>query len=144
MFLLEFDAHLTRFEWTKVPISLYIDICVHRPRYCRKIFQVPIACTGPLVSCPTIWSLYWYLGFCNDGQILPLWAHLYFTSSYRGSPPCTLSQHPDNRETWYSNVLQQLVTSLQSNRFNLRDSHLLLVFNLFLNKMWLEGCTVTG
>ena len=36
-----------------------------------------------LVSCPTIWSLYWYLSFCNDH----------------------LSQHPDNRETWYSNVL---------------------------------------
>ena len=33
-----------------------------------------------LVSCPTRWSLYWYLGFCND-------------------------QHPDNRETGYSNVL---------------------------------------
>ena len=39
------------------------------------------------------------------GQILPLWAHLYFTPGYRGLPPCTLSQHPDNRETGYSNVL---------------------------------------
>ena len=27
------------------------------------------------------------------GQILPLWAHLYFTPGYRGLPPCTLSQH---------------------------------------------------
>ena len=34
-----------------------------------------------------------------------VWAHLYFTPGYRGSPPCTLSQHPDNRETGYSNVL---------------------------------------
>ena len=33
---------------------------------------------GILVSCPTRWSLYWYLGFCDD-----------------------LSQHPDNREKWY-------------------------------------------
>ena len=52
---------------------------------------------------------YWHPLFAKNGvqigQILPLWAHLYFTSSYRGSPPCTLSQHPDNRETWYSNVL---------------------------------------
>ena len=39
------------------------------------------------------------------GQILPLWAYLYFTPGYRGLPPCTLSQHPDNRETGYSNVL---------------------------------------
>ena len=31
--------------------------------------------------------------------------HLYFTSGYRGFPPCTLSQHPDSRETGYSNVL---------------------------------------
>ena len=39
------------------------------------------------------------------GQNLPLWAYLYFTPGYRGLPPCTLSQHPDNRETGYSNVL---------------------------------------
>ena len=25
--------------------------------------------------------------------------HLYFTDAYRRSPPCTLSQHPDSRET---------------------------------------------
>ena len=37
---------------------------------------------GRLVSCPTRWSLYLYLGFSNDH----------------------LSQHPDNRETGYSNV----------------------------------------
>ena len=30
---------------------------------------------------------------------------LLFTSAYRGFPPCTLSQHPDNKETGYSNVL---------------------------------------
>ena len=40
------------------------------------------------------------------GQLLPLWAHFHFTPGYRGSPPCTLSQHPDNRETGYSNVLE--------------------------------------
>ena len=34
-----------------------------------------------LVSCPTRWSLYWYLDFCDDHH------------------------HPDNRETGYSNVL---------------------------------------
>ena len=39
------------------------------------------------------------------GQILLLWPNLYFTSGYRGSPPCTLSHYPDNRETGYSNVL---------------------------------------
>jgi len=27
--------------------------------------------------------------------------------AYRGSPPCTLSHHPDNRETGYSNVLEE-------------------------------------
>ena len=42
------------------------------------------------------------------GQILLLWPNLYFTSGYRGSPPCTLSHYPDNRETGYSNVLDQL------------------------------------
>ena len=39
------------------------------------------------------------------GQIWLLWPHLYFTPAYRGSPPCTLFQHPDNREIGYSNVL---------------------------------------
>ena len=39
------------------------------------------------------------------GQICPLWPQLYSTSAYRGLPPCTLSQHQDNRETGYSNVL---------------------------------------
>ena len=34
-----------------------------------------------------------------------LWLPLYFTAGYRGSPPCTLSQYPDNRETGYSNLL---------------------------------------
>ena len=39
------------------------------------------------------------------GQIWLLWPHLYFTPAYRGSPPCTLFQHPDNKEIGYSNVL---------------------------------------
>ena len=39
------------------------------------------------------------------GLIWPPWPRLYFTSAYRGSPPCTLFQHPDNREIGYSNVL---------------------------------------
>ena len=43
------------------------------------------------------------------GQLLPLWAHFHFTPGYRGSPPCTLSQHPDNRETGYSNVLRAAI-----------------------------------
>ena len=37
-----------------------------------------------------------------------------FTSIYRGSPPYTLSQNPDNRETGYSNVLDQPWTSVLS------------------------------
>ena len=39
------------------------------------------------------------------GEIWPTWPHLYSISAYRGLPPCTLSQHQDNRETGYSNVL---------------------------------------
>ena len=38
-------------------------------------------------------------------QNLPLWRHLHFTPAYMGSPPCTLSQHPNIKETGYSNVL---------------------------------------
>ena len=52
---------------------------------------------------------YWHVLFAKNGvqigQIWPLWPHQYFTAGYRGSPPCTLSQYPDNRETGYSNVL---------------------------------------
>ena len=52
---------------------------------------------------------YWHVLFAKNGvqidQIWPVWLHLYFTSGYRGFPPCTLSQHPDSRETGYSNVL---------------------------------------
>ena len=52
---------------------------------------------------------YWYGLFAKNrvqiGQIWLLWPHLYFTPAYRGSPPCTLFQHPDNREIGYSNVL---------------------------------------
>ena len=44
------------------------------------------------------------------GQIWPVWLHIYFTSGYRGFPPCTLSQHPDSRETGCSNVLSWLHT----------------------------------
>ena len=39
-------------------------------------------------------------------QNLPLWRHLHFTPAYMGSPPCTLSQHPNIKETGYSNVLE--------------------------------------
>ena len=39
------------------------------------------------------------------GQFWPPWPPVYFTDAYRGSPPCTLCHHPDNRETGYSNVL---------------------------------------
>ena len=52
---------------------------------------------------------YWHGLFAKNGvQIGQFWAPrppLYFTDAYRGSPPCTLSHHPDNRETGYSNVL---------------------------------------
>ena len=44
---------------------------------------IPFSSSSSLVSCPTRWCLYCYLGFCDDH----------------------LSQHPDNRETGYSNVL---------------------------------------
>ena len=46
------------------------------------------------------------------GLIWPPWPRLYFTSAYRGSPPCTLFQHPDNREIGYSNVLPRPQMSL--------------------------------
>ena len=39
-------------------------------------------------------------------QNLPLWRHLHFTPAYMGSPPCTLSHHPNIKETGYSNVLR--------------------------------------
>ena len=48
----------------------------------------------------------------NGVQIGQFWAPrppLYFTDAYRGSPPCTLSHHPDNRETGCSNVLIWMV-----------------------------------
>ena len=52
---------------------------------------------------------YWYGLFAKNrvqiGQIWPLWPNIHFTGPYRGSPPCTLSQHPNSRETGYSNVL---------------------------------------
>ena len=38
-------------------------------------------------------------------QIWPQQPLKHFTAAYRGSPPCTQSQHPINRETGYSNVL---------------------------------------
>ena len=59
---------------------------------------------------------YWHVLFAKNGvqidQIWPVWLHLYFTSGYRGFPPCTLSQHPDSRETGYSNVLLGIWTWL--------------------------------
>ena len=39
-------------------------------------------------------------------QIWPRQTLKHFTAAYRGFPPCTQSQHPINRETGYSNVLQ--------------------------------------
>ena len=43
---------------------------------------------------------------CQDwGANVRIEEKLYFTSGYRGFPPYTLSQHPDNKETGYSNVL---------------------------------------
>ena len=45
---------------------------------------------------------YWHGLFAKKrvqiGQFLPQWPHLYFPSAYRGSPPCTLSRHPNIRE----------------------------------------------
>ena len=38
-------------------------------------------------------------------QIWPQQPLKHFTAAYRGSPPCTQSQHPINRETGNSNVL---------------------------------------
>ena len=52
-----------------------------RPPWTTEGFH---GCPG-IVRCPTRWPLYWYLGFWDDH----------------------LSQHPDNRETGYSNVLAQ-------------------------------------
>ena len=52
---------------------------------------------------------YWFGLFAKKrikiAQIWPLWRHLHFTAAYMGSPPCTLSQHPNIKETGYSNVL---------------------------------------
>ena len=52
---------------------------------------------------------YWFGLFAKNriqiAQIWPLWRHLHFTAAYMGSPPCTLSQHPNIKETGYSNVL---------------------------------------
>ena len=56
------------------------------------------------------------------GQILPLWAHLYFTPGYRGWPPCTMSHHPDNRETGYSKVLGTSLTA-QADQFGQDTLH---------------------
>ena len=53
----------------------------------------------------------WTSTFCNNkkqaqiDQFEPLWTHSCFTDAYRGLPPCTLSQNPDDRESGYSNVL---------------------------------------
>ena len=41
-------------------------------------------------------------------QIWPQQPLKHFTAAYRGSPPCTQSQHPINRETGNSNVLSML------------------------------------
>ena len=44
----------------------------------------------------------------NWGANVSIEENLYFTSGYRGFPPYTLSQHPDNREIGDSNVLGPL------------------------------------
>ena len=49
----------------------------------RRSSSTQVKLIFPPVSCPTISSLYLYFGFCNDH----------------------LSHNPDNKETWYSNVL---------------------------------------
>ena len=58
---------------------------------------------------------YWFGLFAKKriqiAQIWPLWRHLHFTAAYMGSPPCTLSQHPNIKETGYSNVLGTWVRS---------------------------------
>ena len=70
---------------------------------------------------------YWHVLFAKNGvqidQIWPVWLHLYFTSGYRGFPPCTLSQHPDSKETGYSNVL-------------CRHEHLPPLWELYVQPMW--------
>ena len=89
------------------------------------------------------------------GQILLLWPHFYFTSAYRGSPPCTLSHYPDNRETGYSNVLGEedqwhllWPRSLHRNSTNVLQSFISAHWTSYIwmygydvfNKMWLYNC----
>ena len=61
------------------------------------------------------------------GLIWPPWPHLYFTPAYRESPPCTLSQHPDHRETGYSNV-QILMVIVVISRYQTNWSNLISIY----------------
>ena len=47
-------------------------------------------------------------------QIWPQQPLKHFTAAYRGSPPCTQSQHPINRETGNSNVLVSVGPSIHN------------------------------
>ena len=80
-------------------------LLLNRPFQDRSLFQYKF-CYSANASGAIWWpnlevapfvvrSLYWYLGFCNDHLIS--------------------SQHPDNRETWYSNVLPHLVLKFGTN-----------------------------
>ena len=50
--------------------------------------------------------LHWLPSY-NSFTFCPIMSHIYVypTPAHRGTPPCTLSQHPDTRETGDSNVL---------------------------------------
>ena len=50
-------------------------------------------------------------------QIWPQQPLKHFTAAYRGSPLCTQSQHPINRETGYSNVLHRTLVKRESQYF---------------------------
>ena len=94
----------------------------------QQLLSLCILVRGMVVCCPTRWSLYWYLDFCDD----------------------YLSQHPDNRETWCSNELnttfnhQWWFTCL---RFLLLGSALqwkmlnICILNLYLAYIYLPKCS---
>ena len=54
------------------------------------------------------------------GQFWPQEPHFWSTDAYRGSPPCAIFHNPDNREIYYSDVLESsqshfIVFSVQPN-----------------------------
>ena len=97
-------------------LLLISDICSSILTFGQTRQKWPILTTKKVNLRPKKKSLflkpYWHVLFAKNGvqigQIWPVWLHLYFTSGYRGFPPCTLSQHPDSRETGYSNVLASI------------------------------------